>query len=239
MADFCQTGDVATLHRFGSHDWFRINSELEGFSRDASIGLVLPALYSEFEKPAMRRIANELRRVRFLRHIVVALGKATYEEYQHAQSFFDGFSTPVTMLWIDSEPVQNFLNVLEQQGITAGTDGKGRSCWLSYGFLLASGNCNAIVLHDCDIKNYSSEMLARLCYPIAHPELDFEFCKGYYARITDRMHGRVTRLFMAPLIRAMEGLAPENGLLRFLESFRYPLAGEFAMKAKLARINRI
>jgi glucosyl-3-phosphoglycerate synthase len=74
---------------------------------------------------------------------------------------------------------------------------------------------------------------------VANPNLGFEFSKGYYARVTDRMHGRVTRLFMTPLVRAMQGMAPDAAFLRFLDSFRYPLAGEFAMRASLARINRI
>jgi glucosyl-3-phosphoglycerate synthase len=44
---------------------------------------------------------------------------------------------------------------------------------------------------------------------------------------------------MTPLVRAMESLAPGADFLRFLDSFRYPLAGEFAMRANLARVNRI
>ena len=44
---------------------------------------------------------------------------------------------------------------------------------------------------------------------------------------------------MTPLIRAMENLAPSTPFLRFIDSFRYPLAGEFAMKVNLARVNRI
>jgi glucosyl-3-phosphoglycerate synthase len=69
--------------------------------------------------------------------------------------------------------------------------------------------------------------------------LPFDFCKGYYARVTDRMHGRVTRLFMTPLIRALEGMAPGTPFLHYLDSFRYALAGEFAMDIDLARVNRI
>jgi glucosyl-3-phosphoglycerate synthase len=53
------------------------------------------------------------------------------------------------------------------------------------------------------------------------------------------MHGRVTRLFMTPLIRSLEGMAPGTPFLKFLDSFRYPLAGEFAMDVNLARINRV
>ena len=100
-------------------------------------------------------------------------------------------------------------------------------------------DCGMIALHDCDIVNYDRQLLARLCYAIAHPHLPFDFCKGYYARVTDRMHGRVTRLFMTPLIRALEGMAPGTPFLHYLDSFRYALAGEFAMDIDLARVNRI
>jgi glucosyl-3-phosphoglycerate synthase len=72
-----------------------------------------------------------------------------------------------------------------------------------------------------------------------HPNLGYEFCKGYYARVTDRMHGRVTRLFMTPLIRSLQRLVGHHPLLTFLDSFRYPLAGEFAMVTDLAWTNRI
>ena len=109
---------------------------------------------------------------------------------------------------------------------------------MAFGYLLA-GECEVIALHDCDIVSYDRELLARLCYPVANPNLGFEFCKGYYARVTERMHGRVTRLFVTPLLRAMQSLAPGAPFLRFLDSFRYPLAGEFAMRANLARMNRI
>jgi glucosyl-3-phosphoglycerate synthase len=129
--------------------------------------------------------------------------------------------------------------MLETRGLSAGGDGKGRSCWLAYGYLLAARDCDVIALHDCDIVNYDRQLLARLCYPVVHPHLSFEFCKGYYARVTDRLHGRVTRLFVTPLIRAMEGMAPGAPFLKYLDSFRYPLAGEFAMDINLARANRI
>ena len=239
MADFYQTGVVTTLHRLTANSTERLEADLERFSRNKPIGLVLPALYSEFETLAMQRIVPELRKVRYLQRIVVVLGRATREQYLKARSFFDNFYTPVTIIWVDSARMQSLLQMLEEKGLSAGGDGKGRSCWLAYGYLLAKRDCQMIALHDCDIVNYDRQMLARLCYAIAHPHLPFDFCKGYYARVTDRMHGRVTRLFMTPLIRALEGMAPGNPFLRFLDSYRYPLAGEFAMDIDLARVNRI
>ncbi|OGD14820.1 MAG: glycosyl transferase, partial [Candidatus Aminicenantes bacterium RBG_16_63_14] len=96
-----------------------------------------------------------------------------------------------------------------------------------------------IALHDCDIVNHSREMVGRLFYPVASPYIDYAFCKGYYARVTDRMHGRVTRLFVTPLVRSLIKLFGYLPFLVYLDSFRYALAGEFSMISELARINRI
>ena len=239
MADFYQTGMVATLHRLRQNGAARLEKELNAISRRVGIALVLPALYREFESPSMPRIVEELAQVRFLRRIVLALGDASRSEYDKAQEFLKGFQCPVDILWIDGKPVQDLLELVKSKGLSVGENGKGRSCWMAYGFVLAKGDCDVITLHDCDIVNYDRRLLARLVYPVAHPNLGFEFSKGYYARVTDRMHGRVTRLFMTPLIRAMENMALGAPFLRFIDSFRYPLAGEFAMDINLARINRI
>lgn len=239
MADFYQTGIVATLHRLRPNMYDRLETDMLAFAEESRVGLVLPALYTEFESPAMQGIVDELRQVRFISQIVVALGRATLEQFRHAHSFFKDFPYPVHFLWINGDRVQNLLGRLEDISLPPGQDGKGRSCWLAYGFLLGRGDCDVIALHDCDIRNYNREFVARLCYPIVNSNLGFEFCKGFYARVSDRMHGRVTRLFMTPLIRSMESMAVGTPFLRFIDSFRYPLAGEFAMRADLAMVNRI
>ena len=61
---------------------------------------------------------------------------------------------------------------------------------------------DVIALHDCDIVTYDRILLGRLIEPVANPNNDFEFCKGYYIRISPTEHamkGRVTRLFLYPL----------------------------------------
>jgi len=102
-----------------------------------------------------------------------------------------------------------------------------------------SRRSQVIALHDCDILTYSREMLGRLCYPTSSPNIDLEFCKAFYARVTDRMHGRVTRLLVTPLIRSLRSIVGQHPLLTYLDSFRYALAGEFSMRADLARVIRI
>ena len=127
----------------------------------------------------------------------------------------------------------------ESAGLPTGADGKGRSCWICLGYLLAEDRSHVIVLHDADIVTYSRELLARLAYPVVSPQIDYDFCKGYYARVTDRLHGRVTRLLMFPLLRALEIVVGNHPYIRYLSSFRYPLAGEFALNVDLARVVRI
>ncbi|HUQ94213.1 MAG TPA: hypothetical protein VM120_21210 [Bryobacteraceae bacterium] len=239
MADFHQSGVVTTLHRLRPGGLGRLERELEEYSRTLPIGLVLPALYSEFKTPAMRGIVEELASVHYLHEIVVSLDRANFAEYLHACSFFRDLPVPVTVMWNDGQRMLDLFASLDDHGLSAGPRGKGRSCWMAYGYLLARGQCGMVAIHDCDILNYSRELLARLCYPVANQSLGIDFCKGYYARTGAKMYGRVTRLFMTPLIRAMETMAPGVPFLPFLDSFRYPLAGEFAMKIDLARVNRV
>ncbi len=239
MADFYQTGNVATLHRLGQPKLDVLEQQLRRFARQQPIALILPALYSEFEKPAMDGILSELRKVQYIQQFVFAVTRATPEQFQAVQQRVADLPGEVRIVWIDGPRIAHLLRTLEENGLKVGPDGKGRSCWLASGYVLASHRASVIAQHDCDIVNYKREMLARLCYPVANPTINFEFCKGYYARVSDRLHGRVTRLFMTPLIRSLESLVGYLPFLRYLDSFRYPLAGEFAMQADLARVNRI
>jgi glucosyl-3-phosphoglycerate synthase len=239
MSDFFQTGAIATLHRLGEHRVEILEQQLERFAQQQPIALVLPALLAEFEKPAMDGILYQLSQVRYLQQIVVSMARTTPAEFREAQQRLAVLPAEVRIVWNDGPRVQELFRTLEENGLHIGPDGKGRSCWIAYGYVLASHQADVIALHDCDIVNYNREMLARLCYPVVNPNINFEFCKAYYARVSDRMHGRVTRLFITPLVGALQSLFGFLRFLRYLDSFRYPLAGEFAMQADLARINRI
>lgn len=233
MADFQQCGSITTLHRLQPDRLESLENELRRFAERKRVTLVLPALITEFERPAMRRICDELRSVSYLDRIVVAVGRASHDQVRETWEFFHGFESPVTILWIEDPRVQRLLGILEANGMPAGLDGKGRTCWLSFGYVLALGSSDVVAVHDCDIVNYSRDLLARLCYPVMHPGLGFEFCKGYYPRTSDRLHGRVTRLLVTPLLRALRHFASASPLIGFLEDFRYALAGEFAIDSSL------
>ncbi len=239
MGDFHQTGVVSTLHRFRSGNLARLEEELERFSAIRPITLILPTLYGELQRPALRRIVEDLKQVKYLHQIVVALGGADRDGFQHAKRFFAVLPQKVRIIWTAGERIGGLFEMLARHQLTIGPDGKGRSVWLALGYTLAEGGSHLAAFHDCDIINYDRELLARLCYPVANPNLNYEFSKGYYNRVTDRFYGRVTRLFIKPLIRAMEKTFGNWPVLVYLDSFRYPLSGEFALTTELARNNRI
>ncbi|MCP4634062.1 MAG: glycosyl transferase [candidate division Zixibacteria bacterium] len=239
MSDFYQSGVVSTLHRLGDRDGKYIAREFKELSGLREIALVLPALYSEFEAEAIHTIFKELESVEFINEIVLTLGGADESQFRKVKEYFKKLPYDVEIVWCTGPRVEKIINLLAKNGLSVGPDGKGRSVWLAYGYIIANDKSDAIALHDCDIVTYNNELLARLCFPIANPSMGYEFCKGFYSRVTDRMHGRVTRLFITPILRALKNIIGSNPLLEYLDSFRYPLAGEFSMTIDLARANRI
>ena len=239
MSDFYQTGIITTLHQLGKPSLERLESELYGFAKTRPVALVLPALYSEFEGPAMPGIVQELAKVKYLNEIVLALDQASEQEFKRVREFMSPIGTEVRIIHNKGKRISEIYETLRRNGLDVGPQGKGRSAWLSYGYVLARAQSEVIALHDCDIVTYSRELLARLCYPVAHPSLDYVFCKGYYSRVSSKMNGRVTRLLVTPLVRSLQQLVGQHGFLMFLDSFRYPLAGEFCMTTDVARMNRI
>jgi glucosyl-3-phosphoglycerate synthase len=239
MSDFYQTGVISTLHRFPGTKLEKMEAELKKFQRQQPVTLLLPSLWTEFEGPAMPRIVEELKHVRYLRQIVLVLDRADEAQFRKTREFFAAVPTPTRIIWNDGPRISELYQLLERNNIGVGPRGKGRSVWMGMGYILSDEKTYAIALHDCDILTYTRELLARLCYPVANTSMSYEFAKGYYARVSDRFHGRVTRLFVTPLIRTLQKMAGYLGFLVFMDSFRYPLAGEFAMTTDLARIVRI
>lgn len=244
MADFHQTGVISTLHRLGVPDVARLESELVSYASQRPIGLVLPTLFSEMHGPALKEIVEVLAQVPYLGQLVVSLsGQADRNQFEQMRSLFDPVrcidGSPATIIWNGGDRVQRLFGRLREEGLDPGDEGKGRATWMACGFVLATQRARVVAIHDCDIRNYSAELLARLCYPTANPNLNYEFAKGYYSRVTDRLHGRVTRLFMTPLLQSMKAVLGAQPLLEYLESFRYPLAGECSLTTDLVRANRI
>ena len=234
MGDFAQNGSVATLHNFGTRTLEQVEEDLKLFSGYRPMELILPSLYSELEGPALKDIVGHLAQVTYLNHVIIGLDKADREQYEHAYSFFKDLNQPFSLIWNDGPRMKTISDMLEDKGLAPLESGKGRNVWYSIGYVNARGKADAIALHDCDILTYDRMLLARLFYPVANPNYQFEFCKGFYARIADgRMNGRASRLLVSPLLLAMEKVLGPNDYLSFMKSFRYPLAGEFSFKRSL------
>ncbi len=239
MSDFFQNGAITTLHRLGSQTIEKLESELDEYAAVHPTALVIPSLMSELEGPALGSIVQQLSGVSYLHEIIIALGRADRDGFEEAQRFFAPLGDRARILWIEGPRVDGLVRELGENRLDLGEPGKGRASWLAMGYVLAGEHCHSIALHDADILTYDRLMLGRLCYPLMNPTLNFEYTKGYYARVTDRLHGRVTRLFLTPLVRALMHMVGVTPFLRYLDSFRYALAGEFAISTNLARSVRI
>ena len=87
MSDFFQNGNITTLHNLSRRPVEEIEAELDKFSEQRPLSLVLPSLYSELSGPALPNIVKELTKVSYLSEVVVGLDRANQEEYQHALGF--------------------------------------------------------------------------------------------------------------------------------------------------------
>lgn len=231
MGDFHQSGIVTTLHNLTRRSIHELESELCNFNQQRQLGLILPSLYSELNTQALPKIVDTLKQVPYLNQIVIGLDRANEQEYRKACEFFSVLPQNHRVLWNDGPRLQVLHRQLVEQQLAPDQMGKGRNVWYCMGYVLASRQADSVALHDCDIMTYERDLLARLLYPVANPQFNYEFCKGYYSRVANgKMNGRVSRLFVTPLIRALKKTMGQSDYLEFLDSFRYPLAGEFSFR---------
>jgi glucosyl-3-phosphoglycerate synthase len=239
MSDFYQTGVVSTLHRLGKTNLEDLESELLKHVQHRPVALILPTTYADSQGEAFKNILKCLTGVKYLEEIVVVMNRTDTMEFRQVKKILSDFDFQIKIVWSSGPRIGELYQLLEKNELFLGTDGKGRSVWIAMGYVIANEKSEVISLHDCDILTYNRELLARLCYPLANPNMGYEFCKGFYSRVTDRMFGRVTRLFFTPLIRALEKILGYLPILIYFDSFRYALSGEFSLDIDLARVNRI
>lgn len=234
MADFSQNGIIGTLHNLRNRSTEELESELVQFSAETPMSLLLPCLYSELEGPAMGPIVEELSKIPYLSEIIIGLDRANEQQFEAAKKFFAKLPQNFVVLWNDGTRLRHVDAALQSEGLAPTEPGKGRNVWYCLGYFLASGKSKAVALHDCDILTYDRSMPARLLYPLAHPSFHYQFCKGYYYRAADgKLNGRVFRLLVIPLIRALKKVLGRVEYLDYMGSFRYALSGEFSMRSEV------
>ena len=240
MADFHQNGLVTTLHNLANRPLEALEADLVRFSQKRPMALILPSLFSELEGPALSNILDHIKDVPYLNEIVIGLDRANEDQYRYALDFFSRLPQHHRILWNEGPRLQAIDKELKALGLAPKELGKGRNVWYCMGYTLASNRSESVALHDCDILTYDRELLARLIYPVAHPQFNYEFCKGFYARVANgKINGRVSRLLVTPLIRALKATVGNSEYLEFMDSFRYPLAGEFSFRQDVLNDIRI
>lgn len=231
---------ITTIHDLGC-DLGQLESRLTELSQTQPTAVLIPSLYEELERPALTLIREHLCHCPFVNNIIICLYAETWEQYVKAVEFFEPLPQPTFVLWENGSRVTQVLAVLRDMGLDLMQfRGKGRAVWLGLG--VATLDAVAIALHDADITTYDKSYPLKLLYPLLEREFGIAFSKAYYARLSESprsLHGRVTRLFVTPLVTSLMELFGYRDYLRYLDAYRYPLSGEFALTSDLALTTRI
>lgn len=182
MPDFLQSGPVLTLPLLHGADAAGMSAISLSGRQSARLALVLPCHVRDFHSDAMRGILETLDGIAWVERIVIGLDGASAAEADAARSKVG--AGRITLLH------------------RTGAAGKGANLRECLAALMQAATPYAVAMHDCDILHYDRAFLARLCWPVLHPEAGLHACKGYYARTAAGLHGRVFRLLLQPLLRA-------------------------------------
>ncbi|MDJ0705847.1 MAG: glucosyl-3-phosphoglycerate synthase [Leptolyngbyaceae cyanobacterium MO_188.B28] len=231
---------ITTIHDLGC-DLTRLEERLTELSRTSPTAVLIPSLFEELERPALTTIRDHLKQCPFVNMIVICLYADTKEQYTEAVQFFAPLPQPTLVIWENGPRVTQILKDLQERGLDLlRFRGKGRAVWLGLG--VASLGASAIALHDADITTYDRSYPLKLLFPLLEKEYGIAFNKAYYARLGNHprnLNGRVTRLFVAPLVISLMEIFGYKDYLRYLNAYRYPLSGEFALTSDLALNTRI
>ncbi|MBN1436904.1 MAG: hypothetical protein JW936_07505 [Sedimentisphaerales bacterium] len=237
MSDFFQNGIITTLHDFQTDNLEKTEAVLGNKLKRRDTALVLPIIPRDLNAPSFQEIVNELAEATYISEVILSLGQTDkFDDMVAACRALKFLPQKHTVVWSSGPGVKKLYDELADNHLDVGKDGKGRGVWTAMGYAFSNRELMVIAMHDCDIRNYNRRMLARLCYPCAARGLNFEFTKAYYMRVSDRIYGRVTRLFFTPLIRSLQLTVGQDDFLSFLHSFRYPLSGEVSMRRSLAQV---
>lgn len=226
---------IAKIHDF-SMDFDLMSPRLQNLKEKYPSGLIIPIIGNDLKNPEFAKIVNELNKCDYLKKIFVALSAKKPTDYEEALRICRGFKIPCDVIWCNKPEVVVLLEELKKKGLdVTSLSGKGKDLWIAMG--IASLELYAFAMHDADILSYSKILPTRLLYPVVEPKLDFFFSKGYYARVnleSKRMYGRIYRLFINPLLEALQDKLHHSSFVTYLQSFSYALSGEIAITGDLA-----
>lgn len=211
--------------------------ENEILSTKLNVGVLIPALYSDFSQPEMLKILETLSGMRSIYKVYIVLDRANVEEFKEGfKKVRDLLKDKGEVIWNDNPALKEIRQSISRE-FPLGQRGKGMAVWMGLGYIIGRGDTPILVMHDSDIKTYTPYIPVLLAYPIA--KLQYTFTKGFYARFGNRLFGRVVRLFYFPMIRTLKTVFGSNEFLDYLGDFRYPLSGEMGGYVSIFRNMRI
>ncbi|MEM2179510.1 MAG: hypothetical protein QXP32_01700 [Nitrososphaeria archaeon] len=173
--------------------------------------------------------------LRLFRREVDLIASSKAESLHANKGFFNFFIKVVHQFDPIIAKILENRNVFKKLSIEKIPTGKGAALWLS--IPICSGDIVCFI--DSDIMNFKKEIVVSLCNPliksINNSSLKTIFSKAYYKRLTLRYEseskefvfgGRVTRLFMKPMLKILSNKYPE--LFKGFDKINYPLSGESA-----------
>ena len=183
----------------------------------------------------MARIIAELSQCSYLHYVIVAFYGENKEQYIDAYRRLRTLPQTVLPMWCNGPRVKQLFEQLREEpnsiDVSDFPEGKGLSVWKALG--IATLLVDYICLHDADILTFDRTYPAKLLFPLLK-NYGITYSKAYYARLYQKhFMGRVVRLWVLPLLSALQEVHPGSDLLRFLRGFRYPLSGEFAITSDM------
>jgi glucosyl-3-phosphoglycerate synthase len=155
--------------------------------------------------------------------------RASPDQVAQVTRWVEAFDLSTEVLWCNAPAVDDCLR---DHGLT-GDAGKGRDVWIALG---VAARHDYVVVHDADATSYSPAHVPKLLAPLAD---DYDFVKGYYARVEDgQLYGRLFRLFVRPLLVALDEKT-DHPVVNYMQAFRYALAGEFGATSDVVRSLRV
>ena len=234
-----QQGLITTVH-----DYSLGNLDPEAFNQELlqrPTALLIPCLMEEFSRPALALIRDTLSSMKGLSKLVIALAADSPDDVVAAEDFFASMPFPVQVHWTNGPAVRELLESIGDLGLdVTGPPGKGWAVWQGLG--VACQDAEVVGLFDADIRTFSAAYPERMLRPLLDRSHGVAYVKAFYSRLsleTQALQGRATRLFVGPLLASLEQIFGSLPYLRYLQSFRYPLAGEFAFTTDLAMNLRI
>ncbi|MFB6186240.1 MAG: glycosyl transferase family 2, partial [Halobacteriaceae archaeon] len=189
--------------------------------------IILPMTEREYADLATEHLLSELEPIN-IGQVVVPL-RASNDKISSFNEWLTSFNLPLTIIW-DKGPC---LEALLENYDLDGSIGKGRDIWLAIG---VAQSYDYIIFYDADTTSFKIQDIQKLLFPLNH---GYEFVKGYYARVEeDGLYGRLNRLFFTPVLSALD-TEYDHDFISYLQSFRYPLAGECSMTANQAKNIRL